>query len=868
MPRAEALIAARRTFGNVTSAKERFYESSRWAWVANIARDLRLAARSLKASPLSTATIIVSLALGIGFNTAIFSLADQTLLRTLPVERPQELVQLEWDGPFQARGMGNVGYGSMLPYLLYKELRAENEVFTDMFASAAFNAQLAVGDESEPVSIEVVTGSYFPAFGVRPAAGRLFDDSDDLQPDAHPVVVLSHDYWRTHFESDPDVVGATVRVNHFPMTVIGVAAAGFRGIDWSLPPDVWVPVMMKSRITPNWNGLNERRTRFLHVFGRLKPGMDAEQAQAQIQPWFKSYLQADTQREGWPQVTDQQLQEFLAADLSLLPGSQGESLVRTMIRQPVLILLAATALVLLLACLNVANLSLAKTLLRARATALRSALGASRGRLLTEQFVESALLAALGCGVGVLIAPSVNQLVLSLLPRRNDVDLALSAGLDLRVLLFAAAAAALAALLSGLAPAFYAASVSPASALKRQSAGSAGGVGLRKALVVGQFALALILLIGAGLFSQTLASLRAEGPGYPTGNLLMFRLAPMTVGYENAEVKPLVRRVLASVQQLPGVEQAGVASFEMLRGGGWGNPVTVEADRRFVTDDNIAMNAVSPEFFETLGAPILSGRGFDLRDSRDDSVWDLRVAIVNEEFQRRYLTGVNPIGVMTGIGGAPDTAARTQIVGVVDDFHDYGLREQEPQIFFPIWQRGIDNASFYIRTRVSPENAFGSIRTAVREIDPALAVLSMRTVDDQLDRLLGVERLLATLAGLFAAVATALAMIGLYGVLSFSATRRTKEIGVRLALGAPRASAGGLIVREAALLAGIGVIIALPATWALGRMIQSQLFGVAPLDAATFAAAAGLLALVGLGASFVPARKASSVDPLEALRAE
>jgi predicted permease len=747
-------------------------------------------------------------------------------------------------------------------------LRADNEVFTDLFASAAFNAQLAAGSESEAVSIELVTGSYFPTFGVRPAVGRLFEDSDDLQPDAHPVVVLSHEYWRAQFQSDPGVVGKTVRLNNFPMTVIGVAAAGFRGIDWSLPPDAWVPVMMKSRITPNWNGLNERRTRFLHVFGRLRPGIAPEQAQAQLQPWFKGYLRADTEREGWPQVTDQQLQEFLASDLNLLPGSQGESLVRTMIRQPVLILLAATALVLLLACLNVANLSLAKTLARARTTALRAALGASRGRLLTEQFVESALLASLGCGVGVLIAPPVNRLVLALLPRRNDVDFALSAGLDLRVLLFAVGVAALAALLSGLAPALYSASVRPANALKQQSAGVAGGLHLRKALVAGQFALALVLLIGAGLFSQTLASLRAEGPGYSTGNLLMFRLTPLTVGYDNAAVKPLIRRVLASIQQLPDAEQAGVASFEMLQGSGWGNPVTVVADRRFVTEDQISMNAVSPEFFETLGAPILEGRGFDLRDSRDDSVWDLRAAVVNEEFTRRYLADVNPIGVMTGIGGAPDTAAQTEIVGVVADFHDRGLREAEPQIFFPIWQRGVDNASFYVRTRASADSAGQSIRAAVREIDPSLAVLSMRTVEDQLDRLLGVERLLASFASLFAIVATALAVIGLYGVLSFSAARRMKEIGIRLALGAPRVSAGGLIVREAALLAGVGLLIALPVTWALGRLIQSQLFGIAAMDSFTIAAASSILVLACLAASAIPARKASSVDPLEALRAE
>jgi predicted permease len=868
LSREQALASARRTFGNVTGAREKFYESSRWMWFDTLSRNIRYALLSLKASPLSTATIVVSLALGIGFNTAIFSLADQALLRVLPVEEPTELVQLQWDGPFQERGMGSVGYGSMLPYLLYKELRDSNDVFEDLFASAAFNAIVEAGESSEPVSVELVTGSYFPTLGLRPTVGRLFGDADDLQPDAHPVVVLSHEYWSTRFQSDPAIVGETVRVNDFPMTVIGVAAKAFRGIDWSLPPDIWVPTMMKGRITPDWNGLDARRTRFLHVFGRLKLGISVEQAQAQLQPWFKGYLQADTEREGWPQVTDQQLSEFLASDLIVLPGSQGESLIRTMIRQPVLILSAATVLVLLLACLNVANLSLAKTLSRARTTALRSALGASRGRLLAEQFIETALLAGLGCGAGILIAPPVNRTVLTLLPRRGDVDLALSSGLDLRVLLIAAGAAAFAALLSGLAPAFYAASVRPASALKRQSAGVAGGLGLRKALVVGQFALTLILLVGAGLFAQTLAALRAQGAGYSTNNLLMFRVAPLTVGYEYDEAKPLIRRILTSVQQLPEVEQASVARFETLNRGGWGNPITIQSDRRFATEESITMNAVSPEFFEALGTPIVVGRSFDVRDSRDDSKWDLRIAIVNEEFVRMYLNGVNPIGVMTGMGDAPDTAARTEIVGVVSDFKDRGLREPEPQIYYPLWQRGVDEGAFYVRTHSSSEAAVQSIRAAVREIDPSLAILSMRTLDDQLDRLLGNERMLATLAGAFAVVATLLAMIGLYGVLSFSAARRTKEIGIRLALGAPQRAAGGLIVREAATLAALGLTIALPICWALGRLIESQLFGVASMDPLTIAGGAAILTLVCLAASVIPARAASAVNPLDALRAE
>jgi predicted permease len=488
--------------------------------------------------------------------------------------------------------------------------------------------------------------------------------------------------------------------------------------------------------------------------------------------------------------------------------------------------------------------------------------------LAVQQLVESSVLAFAGCGAGILVAPPVNRLVLSILPRRDDVDFALSAGLDMRVLGFAAGAAALAALISGIAPGLYAASVDPAGALRRGSSRASGGRTLRQALVVGQFAFALVLLISAGLFSRTLASLRDQGPGYSTSGLVTFQVAPLTVGYEGAQIKPLVRRLLASVQQLPGVEQAGVASYATLRPGGWGNLVTVQSDRRFATEDSIVMNAVSPGYFEALGVRIVEGRDFSASDSRDEPGWDLRVAIVNEEFVRRYLSDVNPLGVMTGMGGAPDTPLRMEIVGVAANFRNRSLREDRPQIYYPIWQRGIDNAFFYVRTRTSSAETMQGIRSAVREADPTLPILSMQTINDQMDRMLGLERVLATLAGLFAAVATILAMIGLYGVLSFSAARRMKEIGIRLALGAPRASAGGLIVREAVLLAVIGLAIALPVCWVLGRLIESQLYGVSPMDVVTIAAAAGVLALVCLAASAVPARKAGAVDPLEALRSE
>ncbi len=868
LDRAQALDAARRAFGNVTVSRERFYESNRWMWLDTLVRDVRYALRQMRRAPVSTAAIVMSLALGIGATTAIFSLADQALFRALPVAEPDRLVQLDWNGEFVGSGMGSVGRGSLIPYLLYRDLREENDVFEDLFARSPADVHLSAGEESEPATVELVTGSYFPTLGVRPAVGRLLGDLDDSVPDTLAVVVLSYDYWVNRFGADPNVVGRKVRINDYPMTVVGVAEQGFHGIDWNAAPALWVPTMMKSKVTPSMGGLVERRARFLHVFGRLKPGVSREQAQARLQPWFKAYLAADTEREGWPGASEERMQRYLASSLDLLDAAHGPTHVRRQLEQPVLILLAASAMILLLACLNVANISLARVLARRRTTAMRAALGASRRRVLLEQLVESALLAAVGCTAGALLAPYIGRVLLSYVPQQGAGNLALTTDLDLRVLGFTLAAAALTTIVSGSAPALYAASIRPMEALKRQSGSVAAGLGLRKALVVGQFAIALVLLVGAGLFARTLATLRASGPGFPTTNLLMFRVDPQSDGVDEKTAKPLFRRLLAELRTAPGIDRVGLGRWEMLSGGGWNNPVTLVASGNRSVTDNLSMNAVSPGFFETLGVAVTRGRDFSERDSRDDSEWALRSAIVNEEFVRRYVRGGDPIGARIGMGPRPDTVADIEIVGVVSTFHDVGLREPEPQVFFPLWERSVEAGTFYVRSRGSSSDATSSIRAAATLVDPRLTVVSMRTIDDQLDRLLATERMLTTLASAFAVAATLLAMIGLYGVLSFSAASRTKEIGIRLALGATRWAAGGMIVREAAVLVLVAVAISLPAIWALGRLVESQLFGVEALDAVTVAGAAAILAVVCLGASAIPARRAGSVDPLDALRSE
>jgi predicted permease len=858
-----ALAAARRAFGNVTRSRERFYEASRWMWLDHLRSDVRQALREVRRSPVATAIVILSLALGIGFNSGIFSLADQALVRTLPVAKPEQLVLLDWHGGFVGGGYGG---DNLFSHPLYRELRRETDVFTDIFARCPTEVHLGIGRDTAAVGAELVSGSYFPTLGVRPALGRLLDDADDLHPDAHAVAVLSYDFWRNRLGADSRIVGKRVLVNSFPMTVVGVAEPGFRGVDWGSVPAIWIPVMMKRQATPGWDALSDRRTRWLHVFGRLKTGVSLEQARLRLQPWFRSYLVADTRREGWPPVTAGQMKEYMASTLDVLPAAQGRSDLRRRIRQPLLILLAATGLILLLACLNVANLSLAKALARRRTTALRAALGASRRRILAAQLIENGVLAAAGCGVGVLLAPLVSRAILSFLPA-GAAGVALRAAVDLRILGFALALAAVAALLSGCAPALYAASIQPASTLKQESPSVAGGFGLRKVLVVGQFALALILLVGAGLFTRTLGALRGQGPGFATSNLLMFRLDPLNNGYDAARAKPLLRRVMAAIREAPDVEQAAVSRFETLSGGGWNNPVTVRGRRQIVTED-LAMNAVSPGYFAALGVPMLRGRDFDERDAAVDAQAARRSAIVNQAFVERYLGADEPLGARLGIGDRPDTVADVEIVGVVKTFHDFALRRQEPEVFFGFWQGGAKEGTFYVRSRAASQAAMTAIRAALKRIDPALTVLSLRTLDDQLDRMLASERLLATLAGAFAAVATLLAMIGLYGVLSFSAASRSREIGIRLALGAPRRAAGGLIVREAAVLAATGIAIALPAAWALGRLVESQLFGIRPTDAVTLAGAAAVLALVCLAASLPPAQKAAAVDPLDTLRGE
>ena len=837
--------------------------------LSDLGYDARLGLRGLLKDRGFALAALLSIGLGVGANSAIFSLVDQALFRLLPVAEPERLVLLDWRGTFVGYGWGT---SNLMSFPFYQQLRAENQVFDGVFGRHPTLVNLAVEATPEPVSAEIVTGSYFDVLGVRPHLGRLIADSDDLQPGAHPVVAVSYDYWRNRLGAARDIIGRTVRVNNHPMTLIGVAEPGFHGIDWGEVPSLWIPTMMKRQATPHFDWLLDRRGRWLHVFGRVKPGVTIEEAKAGLQPWFKAMLVDDTRREDWPRVSEEQRRRFLASWLDVLPASHGRSDMRRRLERPLAVLLAATALILLLACLNVANLYLARGFARRKEAALQLALGASRGRVARALLVQSGILALGGAALGMLLAPGVTHALISFLPE-SAAAVDLSSAINLRVFLFAMGLAMLTAVLFGLAPALQAAGAQPGIVLKEESGTIGTGVGVRKLLVIGQIALALVLLIGAGLFVRTLVTLRAKGPGFITTNQVMVSVDPARNGYSVSEADRLIRSLLDTLRTLPEVESAGLSIATLLAGGSWNQPLTLEARQRLVTKSVVHCNAVSAGFFETLGIRVIAGRDFNERDSREiESVAGpqvneraFRSAIINQSLARRYFGDMNPVGARLGIGDRPDTKTNVEIVGVVEDFAYRGLREMDDQAFFPYFEGGGRGGTFWVRTRTSSEAATAAVRAAVRQLDPTLPIRP-RTVDDQLDTLLVNERLLASLASAFAAVAILLAMIGVYGVMSFVVTGRTREIGIRRALGATSQATVWLILRDGIVMLMAAVSLALPVVWGLGRFIESQLFGVRAMDWPTVTGAAVVIALVALAASGMPVRRAVSVSPVEALR--
>ncbi len=836
-------------------------------WLDDLGRDLRYGLRVLARSKAFTATALISLALGIGANAGIFTLLDQVLLRPLPVREPERLVHIDWRGSKVGSHYGT-GAPNKVSYPVCQELEERREIFDGVSCRHPTDVTLSTGGEHQLTRIEVVSGSYFSVLGVRPALGRLIESDDNRQPGAHPVVVISHDYWTERLGGGADIVGRRVLINNHPMTVIGVASAGFRGVDRAGAPALWIPAMMIRQADPELDGLETRRVFWMDVIARLQPGVTAEQARARLQPWFKQMLDADLQHGDFPPVSSEQRRGYLASTLEVLPAARGVDTLQTRLERPLRVLMAGALLLLMLASLNVAGLLLARGLSRAREIATRMAVGASRGRIVRQLLVESLLIAAGGGLLGVATAPLVSRVLRSFIPQDADV----SAGIDQRVLLFALVVSVITGVVCGVAPVFQLKRLHLSAVMTdRSGATSRRSVHLRKLLVAGQIAFALILLVTAGLFVQTLTRLYAKGAGFDTANLMMFSLDPTSVGHSNERAEQIMRDVLRRLQQEPEIARAALASSQILNGGMAGGPITIDrGGERRITDRTVFRMRVTPGFIETLGMQLVDGRDYTERDVRPpgEEPGPYRMAIVNETFARRYFGDRSPVGARVGPGNRPDTETDVPIVGVVREISRVNMRDRDvDQIFYNFWDNQSENGAFYVRVR-NPVAAASAIRAIVADVDPRLPVNNMTTFDDQIERMLSNERALATLSTGFGVLALVISVVGLYGVMAFLAAQRRQEIGLRLALGATRRDAVWLVVRDALLMVAAGILVALPAVWALRRLVEAQLFDVTAFHGPTIAIAAAGLALVALTAATLPAWRAARMDPNAVLRAE
>ena len=839
-------------------------------WLRDFVYDLRFTVRSFRKTPSFTITAVLSLMLGIGASTAIYSLVDQVLLHALPVRQPEQLVLIDWKGDQVADGFGS---WNLMSYPICRDLDQQQQFFDGVFCRALTIVNLSTGSDYRPAEAEIISGNYFRVLGVGAALGQVLAHDDDRRPNANPVAVISYDFWKTQLDGAADVVGRNVLVNRHPLTIIGVAAPTFRGIDVGHVPSLWIPASMATEIIPGFSKLYDRRTRWMQVLGRLNPGMTLKQAQAGLQPWFKAMLQEDMGRPGFPVITAERRQRFLRSTLVLTAAPQGHSGLRRRLLEPLWVLFAVTGVLLGLACLNVSGLFLARGSARDHEIGTRLALGASRGRLGRQLLTDSLLIAVTGGLIGVAIAPLAVRTLIALLPSnefaaigRNASGTALHANVDLRMLLFAFATSMAAGVMSGLAPACQAGRRSLVSSLRERGGVSLSSVRLRRVIVTAQIALTLILVVSAALFVRTLDALVAKGPGFRTASLVSFEIDSQRSGYSEQEGNRLILRIDEAVRHSPIVQASSLARFPLLTGGSWNDPMTIQADKRISTDRDVNLNSVTPGFFPTMGIKILAGRNFDGHDISAPGERDWRSAIVNEAFVRRYLAGRNPLGVRICEGSGPEAKPNTEVVGVVSNFSYRGIREDSEQAFFPFGGEGV--ATFYVRVRGKGEWSLQTLRAMVRGVDPSLPMTNFRTLEEQVDRSLSTEHMLATLSGGFGALALLLSLVGLYGVMSFVVTRRTREIGIRLALGAGRWSAVWLVLRDALAMLLCGTGIGLPVVWALGQLVESQLYDVKPFDPSVIVVAILAVCAAGLAAAFTPARRASGVNPTDALRVE
>src|SRR5438876_6233614 len=725
--------------------------------MGHIFADLRFALRTFIAAPMFTAVALISVAFGIGANTAVFTLLDQVLLRALPVRDPEQLVLLKWRGSHYGSNWGM----NSLSYPMYRDFRDDNQVFSGLLGRFGTTLSMSHIGQTEQASGELVSGNYYEVLGVRAFAGRLISPEDTRVAGGAPVAVLRYDYWQSRFSADRNIIGQTIRLNNFPMTVIGISQPGFYGVDLGYSPQIMVPVTMKKLMTPNWDDLEQRRTKWVEVYGRLKPGVSLDRAKASLQPAFKAMLNRDVQEAAFRTANQYTKDRFLQATLDVLPAAQGRPQFRERFARPLTVLMSIVVLVLLIACANVANLLLARATARHKEMAVRLALGATRSRIISRLLSESILLAVLGGLAGALLAFWLDKYLLRLLPQGSS-PLAIDASPDLRVFGFTLFVSALTGVIFGLAPALQSTRTELAGTLKDQagSVTSTGAIRFRKGLVVAQVTLSLLLLIGAGLFIRRLEKLRSLDPGFRTSKLLSFGVSPALNGYSKQSTRSFYKNLQQTLADLPGVQFVSLSQIRLLDGDWSSSTVSVAGYRAKDGEDMEPWrNVVGPGYFATMGIPMAAGREFAPSDERtmilEDIDWTRpdaqekrdraealvtgspKYAVVNEKFAEYYFgNAAGAIGRRFGYGGNPGTKTDIEIIGVSKNTMYRNLRDQIPrQVFLPYLQQDYPSSmNVYVRTDFEPDQMFHAIRTAVKGLDASLPGFDMRSVGEQMDR--------------------------------------------------------------------------------------------------------------------------------------
>jgi predicted permease len=832
-----------------------------------LARDLRYAARQLLKSPGFTIIAVLMLALGIGANTAIFSLLNAILLRNLPVRQPEQLVffgkaEVEGNTSFLPHGSTQA-----FSYPFFHEFRRRNDVFSEVGAIQSFlvasHGRIAGDANLEGMNVELVSGTYFNTLAVNAILGRAFSDADDQTPGAHPVAVANYSWWQNRFARDPSIAGKTVTIGTTVYTIIGVAPAEFFGVTVGRSPDLWIPLAMQKEISPDRNGLAENLFQSLHVIARLKLGVSQQQAQANTDLLFRQILHGYI----GPQPSQKELSEIQHARIELTPAGTGRSRLRQQFSSPLKILMVVVVLVLLIACANVANLLLARATARQQEIAVRMSLGAARPRLIRQLLAESGLLGFVGAALGVVFAWCASRLLLAMVSTGHEL-VPISVAPDAGVLAFTVAVTIVTVFLFGTAPALRATGLDLAPSLGAGRGAISAVVRNRlvRGLVVGQVALSLVLLAGAGLFLRSLTNLMNVDVGFDKQNVLRMRMDPGAANYQrDARLNSMMRRVEERVGSLPGIQGASFA-LSVFDGGGWSqDDITVPGRLKSERDPVVDLNVVGPRYFDVMKMPIVLGRALNLRDNEASR----KVAVVNETMAATHFPGGSPLGRTFGVGDDAEWQ-NIEVVGVVKDAKYMELEEKQmPAAFFPHSQhREKFLSNFVARYTGDPTLIVPAMRRGIGEIDADLPVSDVTTLAQMVDDFALNRRLVAQLSTFFGLLATLLACIGIYGVMSYGITRRTNEFGIRMALGAERRDVLWVVLRETLLLAIAGEAIGLTLALASGRLVESLLFGLKSYDPLAIGLATLAMIVVALFAGYLPARRATRIDPSVALRYE